>query len=177
MQARENWREHWNEFTEAVTHLAHTTIRKWMVGVDLEDVKQSIWAEFFRICEQDTGNFISKSGMLEQLKKYASTLKREEGERKFGQRKIMNETTEFDAVGVTNMHWRKVRHLWEEYIAKQCSRDAIVLRFAAQGVTNANIASSLKLSEKRVEAIRSRLIRKFKEEVENSVQIDPTIGD
>jgi ATP/maltotriose-dependent transcriptional regulator MalT len=175
MQARESWKEHYTEFTEAVTHLAHTTIRKWMVGVDLDDVKQSIWAEFFRICEQDTENFISKTGMLEQLRHYASTLKREEGERKFGQRKVMNETAEFDVIGNTNMHWRKVRHLWEEYVGKQSQRDGIILRFAAQGTSNEHIAAALKLSVQAVKNRRSILVQKFREEVENSVQIDKSL--
>ena len=171
MSQKDNWRD----YTEAVTHLAHTTIRKWMVGVDLEDVKQSIWAEFFRLCEQDTGNFISKSGMLEQLRHYASSLKREEGERKFGNRKITNDTLEVDLSRATTLHWRKIRHLWETYVSKQSTRDSILLRFAAQGATNAHIAGALHLSEQAVKNRRSTLTQKFKEEVENNVQIDPSV--
>jgi len=166
----------WEEFKEAVNHLAHITIRKWMVAVDVDDVKQSIWAEFFRICSiEDSipgGWVISKKEMLEKLRSYCSTLKREEGERKFGSRKIQTETTFNEPVSRNQAHWRKVKHMWEEFITKQQSKDAIILRFAAQGATNSSIAAALCLSESRIRGRKSFLIQKFKEEVENSVQAD-----
>jgi len=148
-----------------------------MIGIDLEDVKQSIWTEYFRVCAEDKDDAISKSGMLEKLKHFASAMKRKEGERKFGQRHIMNESFEIEAIGITNLHWRKVRHLWEEFISKQNVRDGIILRFAAQGVTNEQIAQSVKLDVQTIKNRRSYLIRKFKEEVENNVQADQSSGN
>jgi len=162
----------WEEFKEAVNHLAHITIRKWMVAVDVDDVKQSIWAEFFKILDTEPCEDLSKKSMIEKLRAYCSTLKREEGERKFGSRKIQTETTFNEPVSRNQAHWRKVKHMWEEFITKQQSKDAIILRFAAQGATNSSIAAALCLSESRIRGRKSFLIQKFKEEVENSVQAD-----
>jgi DNA-binding NarL/FixJ family response regulator len=162
----------WEEFKEAVNHLAHVTIRKWMVAVDLDDVKQSIWAEFFRILDFEPCEDLSKRSMIEKLRHYCSTLKREEGERKFGARKTRTETHDNEPVSRNQAHWRKVKHMWEDFIAKQQSRDATILRFAAQGATNATIAGALSLSESRIRSRKALLISKFKEEVENSVQTD-----
>lgn len=166
--------QNWEEFKEAVNHLAHVTIRKWMVAVDVDDVKQSIWAEFFRILDVESCEDLSKKSMLEKLRHYCSTLKREEGERKFGSRKINTETKFNQPESKTQLHWRKVKHLWEEYILKQQTKDATILRFAAQGATNAVIAGALSLSESRIRARKAFLIQRFKEEVENSVQTDIT---
>ena len=160
----------WEDFKEAVNHLAHITIRKWMVGVDVDDVKQSIWAEFFRIFNTEVVD--EKKVMIERLRSYCSTLKREEGERKFGSRKLTTEVKENAPETKTQLHWRKVKHMWEEFLLKQQSKDAIILRFAAQGTTNAAIAAAIGLSESRVRSRKATLIQKFKEEVENSVQTD-----
>jgi len=158
-------KDSWEEYKELINYLARTTIRKWMIGVELEDVKQELWAEFFRVCEEneDTHKII----MIDNLRRFASVYKRKAGELKFGRERFHNECLDFETKSKNTCHWRKVGHLWEEYLEKLSPRDSTILRFAAQGASNATIANAFKLSVSRIEAIRSKLIRDFKMEVEN----------
>jgi len=164
--------DRWKEYKEIVDHLSHMTIRKWMIGVDLDDIKQSIWAEFFRICRETCGEEpdLDKKIVTGRLRYFASSLKREEGEYKFGSKKLFTAEVENLSDGLEQRHWRKIRNLWEGYLTRIPSRDSIILRYAAQGTTNKTISLALHLSIKRVEAIRSKRIKEFREEVENSVQ-------
>lgn len=176
MQNEESWKnykESWEEYKDVINHLAHITIRKWMIGVDLDDIKQSLWAEFFRICDTelcDEEPGLNKQVMTERLRTFASSLKREEGDYKFKSKKLVQTELEHLSEGIEQKHWRKVRNLWEEYLTRIPTRDAVILRYAAQGATNKTIALALNLSTKRIESIRSRLIKAFKEEVDNNVQ-------
>lgn len=168
----------WEVYTAEIDHLAHITIRKWMVGTDLDDIKQSIWTEYFRILEvRSDGPLLCKREMIELLRHYAASLKREEGDRKFGKKQSREELISENTTGLTDSYWRKVKHLWEGYLSKIKPRDAILLRYAAQGAKNSTIAAALNLSTKRIESIKSSLIKTFKEEVENSVQTDITRRD
>lgn len=160
-------RDQWQSYTEAVSQLARSTIRAWMVGIEVEDIKQELWCEFFRICEIEPE--IRRSEMIERLKSFASAYKKEEREQKFGRQSIMLEDLELSRY---EKHWKAVKQAFDLFLKGLPTEDAMILRYAAQGCTNEKIAHAMGVGIDSIKKRRPVLIRAFRKEVENNVQID-----
>lgn len=164
-------REDWKKYQAAIKDLAYKTIRSWMVGVEVKDIENELWTEFFRLC--DTGD-IARWSMMEQLEAFAHRYKKEERDHKFGKDSSPLSKIEELQSGRFQKHWKEVRTMWEEFIRRLPKLDAMILRYAAQGVTNRTIAEALKIGARTVERRKPELIRAFIKEVENNVQVDFT---
>ena len=160
-------RDQWKSYTEAVSQIARSTIRAWMVGIEVEDIKQELWCEFFKVCNEEPE--IGRGDMIERLKTFAAGYKRTEREQVFGKQSIMLDDLQLSQY---EKHWREVKQAFDVFLKSLPTEDAMILRYAAQGCTNAKIAHAMGISIDSIKKRRPSLIRSFQKEVENNVQID-----
>ena len=161
MQAKDNWKD----YSKDVDKLAHKTIRSWMIGTEVDDVKQELWTEFFRLCKETP--LIVREDMLFRLEKFASLYKREEREHKYGRGK--DDPDERESLKYQK-YWSHIGNMWETYLKKLSQRDSVILRYVAQGNDYKTTAKCMGLGLRTIERVAPALIANFKKEVENSVQ-------
>lgn len=163
-------RDDWQRYEKFIKDLAHRTIRSWMVGVEVEDIKQELWAEFFRICGETPE--IVDWAIKERLEWFASSYKTGEREAKYGQSAAKAHFSETIVVGRYAKYWKQLRALWDTFLGQLPTQDAMILRYMAQGCTSATIAKALAVSDDTILRRKKDLITAFRKEVENNVQID-----
>jgi hypothetical protein len=143
-----------------------------MVGIEVRDIEQELWAEFFRIhevetCDEQPG--IPRWRMLERLEQFASKYKKDERASKYGTLDVQNKIIE--EIGAGNAKLNLLQQAWDKMVASVVKEDAMLMKHMAKGFTNKRISEIMRCPLRTVERNRARLLRAFRKEIEDNVQI------
>lgn len=159
-------KESWEDFSEGITKLARSAFRRWMIGVETEDIRQELWVQFFQI--RNKKKKIPKKSLLSKLKSFSSSFVRHLSEQKFSIRIARGEAHEESISEERERYWKYVRYVWDIFVRQLSPRDAEIMRLAAQGCSNEKISQILGIGVSTVRNVRSELVKIFKEAVDNN---------
>lgn len=164
-------RADWQSYTETVKSLARKTIRSWMIGIDVADIENEIWAEFFRLHNVHPEG-LARWKVNEELTRFAQSYKKEERAHKFGANQSKNAILDEFFDSSMAKHLVQIQIVWDQMVSKVSSEDAVIMRHLAKGFSKSQIAKATKLSIPTVARHKARILHAFRKEVEDNVQID-----
>ena len=159
-------KENWEIYSEGIASIARSSVRRWMVGTEIEDIEQELWIEYLRLSKEP----LSRIKILKELKRYSKSFVRIESENKFLLQSFSYHLIDSKHREERDRHWKYIQHLWEGFLKKLSRKSATILRLTSQGCTTSTIATTLGVSKHTIKNTRPMLIKLFKKEVEENIR-------
>lgn len=154
------------KYEKVIDSIARKSIRRWMVGVEINDIKQELWVHLLKVL-QITPN-AGDEFLKDELDKFIAVYKHALRDLKFGRKSSDLDNHEEVAM---SFRWSYIGNLWEQYLDGLSERDNSILRLVSQGYKHKIIASKLGMSHRTVASQAPKLLKGFERYADEDVSV------
>lgn len=149
----------WRSYQEVVTQAARSVLKPWMVGIELNDIKNELWVKFFELMNAQPD--LPKPEVIRRIKSFAKNYKRDEHERVFGRSTAGCEVLLQQQISETGKSWELIQELWNRFVLEQTKEDQCLLNLLVQAISAEEIAAQLNIARKTVFNRKNALLDSF----------------
>jgi len=162
----------WEAHQEIVTRLAKASLKSWMIGTEIDDIKNELWVVFFETIKARPS--IPGTQLIRQLEQAASAYKNKERVRVFGQDEAGLDFFLAALAQDRGQTWDAIRNLWDEYLCTLTPTKSMFLRYLADGLPVQKAAHKVKWEKTWAYEQQKQLLIDFKRRVDERLQANPS---